>query len=72
MGRNDEPSGSVAALPEVLSGALQGHRTADTGNRAVSMRKFTTVLAWRLAWKPRVAMWLGRLVLRLWPSFWRV
>jgi hypothetical protein len=28
-----------------------------------------TLLAWLLAWRPLVALALGRLVLRLWPGF---
>ena len=28
-----------------------------------------TVLAWTLAWRPSLAMALGRLVLRVWPHF---
>jgi hypothetical protein len=28
-------------------------------------------LGWVLAWKPRLAMCLGRLALRVWPNFWR-
>jgi hypothetical protein len=28
-----------------------------------------TLLSWLLAWRPSVALALGRLVLRLWPNF---
>jgi hypothetical protein len=30
-----------------------------------------TALGWLLAWRPRFAMFLGRLVLRIWPGFGR-
>jgi hypothetical protein len=47
MSRNREPSGSVAALPEVISGALQGHRTA-------SMSKCTTATQTPSSWQAHV------------------
>jgi len=83
MVKNAEPSGSVAALPEVMSGAVQNPRTADMGNIAVVFCNgstsslpgsnlkagIITVLGWLLAWRPTLAMLLGRLVLRVWPGF---
>jgi hypothetical protein len=40
-------------------------RTLSSRAKAVTV----TVLAWLLAWRPSLAMALGRLVLRVWPNF---
>jgi hypothetical protein len=83
MVRSAKPSGSVAALPETVSGAMQDRRTADAGSSAVVLCNSTTpslagsnlkasivtVLGWLLAWRPSIAIRLGKLVLRVWPNF---
>ncbi len=81
--KNAKPSGGAATLPEVVSGAAQKLVTAGAENTAVEFCNSTTchttgsilkaviatLLAWLLSWRPRLAMRLGRLVLRVWPNF---
>lgn len=67
-------------------GALLEQMTADAGSSAVVLCNDTTShtpgsnlkagivtgLGLLLAWRPSLAMFLGRLVLRVWPDFRRV
>jgi hypothetical protein len=44
---------------------ISGRRMLPTTVKAI----IGIVLAWILAWRPSLAMCLGRLVLRIWPNF---
>jgi hypothetical protein len=72
MRRSCDPSGSVAALPEGVSGALQGHRTADIGDRAISMSKCITAPQPPSSWKAHVMDLLSEVCERApaWASAW--
>lgn len=64
----------------------QAHMTADAGSSAVCVvnciasqeppsrikATIVTLLSWVLAWRPGLAIRLGKLVLRVWPNFRRV
>ena len=83
-GKESKPSGSVAALPEVVSVAAQDLVTAGAENAAVVLCNSSTahtpgsnlkavlitLLSWLLAWRPSLAIRLGKLVLRFWRNFW--
>jgi hypothetical protein len=43
--------------------------TPSTLHSAFAQTTLIWQLGWVLAWKPRLAMFLGRLVLRVWPGF---
>jgi|RhiMetdeSRZDD1v2_1073273.scaffolds.fasta_scaffold3092896_2 hypothetical protein len=80
MSRNARPRGSVAALTRVISEAAQDLVTASAKNSAVVLCNSTTssvpgsnlkagivtVLGWLLAWRPSVALALGKIVTRIW------
>jgi hypothetical protein len=80
MGQSTKPPGSAATLPGVVSGAVQDRNKAEAGSSAVVLCNSTTpslagsnlkagivtVLGWLLAWRPSVALALGKIVTRIW------
>jgi hypothetical protein len=46
------------------------HLLKDMGRpSALAKAAIVMLLSWLLAWRPRLALALGRLVLRVWPGF---
>ena len=83
MARNAKPPESAVTLPRGISKAAQTLVTVGAENTTVVLCNSTTshtsgsnlkavlvtLLAWLLAWRPAIAIRLGKLVLRMWPDF---
>ncbi len=61
--------------PEIPHTPQSSVRVIGSGVVLASSRckaPIVTLLAWLLAWRPRLAMFLGRVITRIWPNFRRV
>jgi hypothetical protein len=59
---------STLELPDT-SPDTAGVTTSPVTLSSAAKSVIVTLLAWVLAWRPGLAMCLGRLVLRVWPNF---